>query len=92
MNSQTWPCGIPKSQGNAFDLSAILIPIKPLTKAERQKAYQRKSAAKIRMTAKQRAAEILLQKPQNFHISPTPQADRDRSNVIAGRRMESRSQ
>lgn len=77
-------------QTAVFDWSAAPKPIK-LTKTERQREYERKYAAKRRLTAKERAAEILVQKPQNFHISPTPQADSDRTACITGKSNHRRS-
>lgn len=82
-----------KSQGNAFSWRIEPEPIKPLTTKEKERAYQRDYAKRTYVPAAQRNAAITaFKKTQPITISPTPQADRDRSAKISGKRNEARSQ
>jgi len=82
-----------KSQGTAFSWRTEPEPIKPLTAAEKERAYQRAYAKRTYVPAAERnAAVTAFKKTQPITISPTPQADRDRTAQISGKRNEARSQ
>ena len=75
-NIYTWPCGTPRSQGNAFTAHLVApTPIKALTAKEKAKAYQREYAKTRYVTAAERnAAATAFSKfhSHNFAANKTP--------------------
>lgn len=74
-NSQHWPCGTPRSQGNAFTAHLVApAPAKPLTKGERYREYQREYSKARYVPAAERKAKLLAfskTNSHNFTQSPT---------------------
>jgi len=86
---------IAKSQGNAFDIPPKSTAPDSHTAPRKRcpKPSPAKQSAASLMTPEERAAAVTdFKKCAQITISKTPQADRDRSAKISGKRNEARSQ
>jgi hypothetical protein len=89
MTSQTWPCGTPRSTGNAFSWAAAPTPAKAPTPAEINRAKTREAArAKYvpvaqRMALDSKGRALVDMKPRTTNaIAITSRADDMRNQRI----------